>query len=155
MGRCPSERVIFEGLFLNNMAFNQLSSISCHTNQLPPTNCHQPPTQTFPLAKLLTCGVIRSYDSRYINGIFLPKVQVRRKCKLEKDGLWIQPGNYTLQTLKAYDEKIGEIKFQQLPSGNSIQMEDKSGVLHDQEKISLYSEALLDQVSTCLKRRMT
>ena len=25
------------------------------------------------------------------------------KYKLEKDGLWIQPGNYTQQMLKAYD----------------------------------------------------
>ena len=63
--RITSERVIFEDLFLKNMALNQLSSINCHTNHLPPTNCHQPPMQpmqAFSLAKLLTCGVIRFYN---------------------------------------------------------------------------------------------
>ena len=57
--------------------------------------------------------------SKYSNGIFLPKNQdrfdtsvskiekiggefncLRRRHKVEKDGLWIQPGNYT-QLLKA------------------------------------------------------
>ena len=65
-------------------------------------------------------------DSKYINEIFLPKIQgkidasvsgierigdefnfLRRKCKLEVDGLWIQPGNYIQQMLKAYEEQIG------------------------------------------------
>ena len=45
---------------------------------------------------------------------------------LEKDGLWIQPGNYIQQMLKAYEEQIGKIKPQQLPADNSIQMEDTS-----------------------------
>ena len=51
---------------------------------------------------------------------------LRRKYKLEKDGLWIQPGNYIQQMLKAYEEQIGKIKPQQLPADNSIQMEDTS-----------------------------
>ena len=61
--------------------------------------------------------------SKYINEIFLPKIQdrfdtsvsktekigdgfnfLRRKCKLEKDGLWIQPGHYTQQMLKAHED---------------------------------------------------
>ena len=32
---------------------------------------------------------------------------LRRKCKLEVVGLWIQPGNYIQQMLKAYGEQIG------------------------------------------------
>ena len=57
------------------IATNQLSPTNCHqpiaTNQLSPTNCHQPtatnelPTTNCPLlclVKLLTCGVIRSYN---------------------------------------------------------------------------------------------
>ena len=40
--------------------------------------------------------------------------------------------------LKAYEEQIGKIKLQQLRPDNSIQMEDKLGVLHEQEKISLF-----------------
>ena len=85
--------------------------------------------------------------SKCINEIFLPKIQdrfdtgvsktektgdefnfVRRKYKFEKDGVWIQPGTYTPQMLKAYEEKVGKIKLQQLPSDNSVQMEDKSEV---------------------------
>ena len=84
-------------------------------------------------------------DTKYINEIFLPKFQckldtssskierigdefnfLRRKCKLEVDGLWIQPGNYIQQMLKAYEEQIGLVNPQQLPSDNSIQLEDKS-----------------------------
>ena len=64
-------------------------------------------------------------DSKYINEIFLPKIQgkfdtsvgkierigdvfnfLRRKYKLEVDGLWIQPGNHIQQMLKAYEEQI-------------------------------------------------
>ena len=41
---------------------------------------------------------------------------LRRKYKLEVDGLWIQPGNYIQQMLKAYEEQIGPIKLQQLPA---------------------------------------
>ena len=74
-------------------------------------------------------------DSRYISEIFLPKTQgkfdtsvskiekmgdefnfLRRKYKLEVDGLWVQPRNYIQQMLKAYEEEIGKIKLQQLPS---------------------------------------
>ena len=62
-------------------------------------------------------------DSKY-NKIFLPKIQDRfdtsvskigkigdefsflsKRCKLENDGLWIQPGNYIQQMLKAYEEQ--------------------------------------------------
>ena len=67
-------------------------------------------------------------DSKYTNEIFLLEIQerfdtsvskiekmgdefnfLRRKCKLEKDGLWIQPGNYIQQTLKGYEDQIGLI----------------------------------------------
>ena len=69
-GRCWWVSALLKGLFLMAccvflIVLNQLSSINCHTNQLPPTNCHQPPTQTF---SLLTCGVIRSYNSIYCEG---------------------------------------------------------------------------------------
>ena len=66
--------------------------------------------------------LILTGDSKYINEIFLPKIQGKfdtsvskiekiggefnflgRKCKLEVDGLCIQPGNYIQQTLKAYE----------------------------------------------------
>ena len=40
---------------------------------------------------------------------------LRRTCKLEKDGLWIQPSKYIQQTLKVYEEQIGKMKLQQLP----------------------------------------
>ena len=95
--------------------------------------------------------------SKYISEIFFPKIQdrfetsvskiervgdefnvLRRNYRLEVDGLWIQPGNYIQQMLKAYEEQIGKIKLQQLPSDNSIQMEDKSEVMDDQERISLF-----------------
>ena len=36
--------------------------------------------------------------------------------------------------LKAYEGQIGKIKLQQLPADNSIQMQDKSGVLREQER---------------------
>ena len=67
--------------------------------------------------------------SRFINEIFLPEVQDRvdtsaskmervrnefnfrrRNCKLEVDGLWVQPGNYIQLMLKVYGEQIGKIK---------------------------------------------
>ena len=86
--------------------------------------------------------------SKCTNEILLPKIQdrfatsvskiekvgdefnfLRRKYKLEKDGPWTQPGNYIQQMLK--------VKLQQLPSDNSIQIEDKSEVLNDQVKISV------------------
>ena len=104
-------------------------------------------------------------DSKYINEIFLPKIQgkidasvsgierigdefnfLRRKCKLEVDGLWIQPGNYIQQMLKAYEEQIGWVKLQQLPADNSTQMEDKSEVLHKPNKMA-FSEALFKSYS--------
>ena len=49
-------------LFLRTNLFLRMIPNQCHTDQLSPTNCHQPLTQTFFLAKLLTCGVIRSYN---------------------------------------------------------------------------------------------
>ena len=70
-----------------------------------------------------------------------------RKCELEKEGPWTQAGNYIQQMLKAYEEQIGKIKLQQLPSDNSTQMEDKSEVLHELEKISPFRSIALDQVS--------
>ena len=64
--------------------------------------------------------------ANYINEIFLPKFRhrfdtsvgkiekigddlnfLRRKYKLEKDGLCIQPANYIQQTLKAYEAQVG------------------------------------------------
>ena len=97
-------------------------------------------------------------DSKYINGVFLPKIQGKfdtNVSKVEKIGdefnflrsqvqtricigLWIQPGNYIQQMLKAYEEQVGSIKPQQLPADNSIQMEDKSEVVREPEKISLF-----------------
>ena len=63
-------------------------------------------------------------SSKYTNEIFLPKIHgkfdtseskierigdefhfLRRKCKLEVDGLWIEPGSCTQQMLKAYEEQ--------------------------------------------------
>ena len=63
-------------------------------------------------------------DSKYINEIFLPKTQgkfdasvskierigdefsfLRRKCKLEVDGLWIQPGD-GFKNVKSYNYVI-------------------------------------------------
>ena len=101
--------------------------------------------------------VIFAGDSKYTNEIFLPKIQgkfdtsvgkierigdefsfLRRRCKLEVHGLWIQSGNYSQQVLKTYEEQIGSIKPQQLPADDSVQMEDKSEVLHESEKISLF-----------------
>ena len=82
--------------------------------------------------------LILTGDSKYINEIFLPKIQgkfdtsvskiekigdefnfLSRKCELEKEGPWTQAGNYIQQMLKAYEEQIGKIKLQQLPSDNS------------------------------------
>ena len=56
-------------------------------------------------------GLIFTGCPKYINEIFLPKIQdrvgdefnfLRRTRKLEKGGPWIQPGNYIQQMLKAY-----------------------------------------------------
>ena len=101
--------------------------------------------------------LIFTVRSKYTSEIFLPKTEdrfdtsvskiekvgdefkfLRRKYKLEKDGLWTQPGNYTQQMLKACEEQVGKIKVQQLPSDNSVEMEDKSEILNNQEKISLF-----------------
>ena len=51
--------------------------------------------------------------------------------------------------LKAYEEQIGKIKLQQLPSDSSIQMEDKSEILNDQEKISLFRSIVGSAVYNC------
>ena len=59
--------------------------------------------------------------------------------------LWAQPGNYIQQMLRAYEEQIGKIKFQQW------QTNQKS---HMNQKRLAFSEALLDQVSTYVKRGM-
>ena len=115
--------------------------------------------------------LILTGDSKYINEIFLPKIQgnfdtsvskierigdefnfLRRKYKLEVDGLWIQPGNYIQQMLKAYEEQIGPVKLQQLPADNSIQMEDKSEVLREQEKISLFRSIVGSGIYLCQER---
>ena len=79
---------------------------------------------------------------------------LRRKYKLEVDGLWIQPGNYIQQMLKAYEEQIGPAKLQQLPADNSIQMEDKSEVLHEPEKISLFRSIVGSGIYLCQERYM-
>ena len=108
---------------------------------------------------------------KYINEIFLPKIQDRfgtslskiekvgdkfnflsRKCKLDEDGLWIQPGNYIQQPRKAYEEQIGLIELQQLPSDDSIQMEDKSDVFQEQEKIHLFRSITGSGVYLCQER---
>ena len=75
---------------------------------------------------------------------------LRRKCKLEVDGSWIQPGNYIQQVLKAYEDQIGPVKLQQLPADNSIQMEDKSAL--EQEKISLFRSIVGPGIYLCQKR---
>ena len=54
--------------------------------------------------------------------------------------------------LKAYEEHIGEIKLQQLPSDNPIQMEDKPEVLDDQERISLFRSIVGSGVYGCQER---
>ena len=77
---------------------------------------------------------------------------LRRKCKLEVDGLRAQPGNYIQQMLKAYEDQIGPAKLQQLPAGNSIQMEDKSEVLREQEKISLLRGIVGSGINLCQER---
>ena len=108
---------------------------------------------------------------KYINEIFLPKIRdrfgtsvskiekagdkfnfLRRKCKLDEDGLWIQPGNYIQQMLKAYEEQIGKIKLQQLPSDSSIQMEDKSEILSDQERSGLFRSIVGSGIYLCQER---
>ena len=68
------------------------------------------------------------------------------------DGLWTQPGNYAQQMLKAYEEQIGKVKFQQLPSDNSIQMEDKSEISTDPEKISLFRGIVGSGIYICQER---
>ena len=64
--------------------------------------------------------------------------------------------------LKAYEEQIGKIKLQQLPSGNSNQMEDesevlreledKSEVLQEQEKIGLFRSIFGSGIYLCQER---
>ena len=54
--------------------------------------------------------------------------------------------------LKAYEEQIGKIKLQQLPSDTSIQMEDKSEVLDDQEWISLFRSIVGSGIYLCQER---
>ena len=74
---------------------------------------------------------------------------LRRKYKLEFDGFLIQPGNYIQQMLKAYEEQFEPVKLQQLPADNSIQMEDKSEVLHEPEKISLFRSIVGPGIYLC------
>ena len=74
---------------------------------------------------------------------------LRRKYKLEAVGLWIQPGNYIQQMFRAYEEQIGLIKLQQLAAGNSIQVEDKSEVLREQEKVSLVRSIVGSGIYLC------
>ena len=107
--------------------------------------------------------------SKYINGIFLPKIQdrfatsvskiekrgdefnfLKRKGKLRKDGLWTQPGNYIQQMLKSYEEQFGKTKLQQLPSDNSIQM--KSKILSDREKVSFFRNIVGSGIYLCQER---
>ena len=75
-----------------------------------------------------------------------------RHYKLEVDGLWVQTGNYIQQMLKAYEEQFGKIKFQQLPSDSSIQMENKSEVLNDPETISLFRSIVGSGIYLCQER---
>ena len=96
--------------------------------------------------------------SKYINEIFLPKIQgwfdtrvgkiekigdelnlLRRKYKL---GLWIRPANYIQQMPKAYEEYVGKIKLQQLPWDSSIQI----------EKISLFRSIVGSGIYLCQER---
>ena len=62
--RCWWVSALLKGLFLRACYKKEKtsSSTNCHQSIVTPTNCHQPPTHTFSLAKLLTCGVIRSYN---------------------------------------------------------------------------------------------
>ena len=64
--------------------------------------------------------------------------------------MWVQPGNYIQQMLKAYEDQIGPVKLQQLPADNSIQMEDKSAL--EQEKISLFRSIVGPGIYLCQKR---
>ena len=78
---------------------------------------------------------------------------LRRRYTLEVDGLWIQPGKYTQQMVKAYEEQIGLVKLQQLPADNSIQLEDESEVLQDQDKTSVFRNMVGSGIYLCQERR--
>ena len=54
--------------------------------------------------------------------------------------------------LKAYEGQFGKIKLQQLPSDNSLQIEDKSEVLDDQERISLFRSNVGSGIYLCQER---
>ena len=71
---------------------------------------------------------------------------------MSSTSLWIQPGNCVQQKLKAYEEQIGKIKLQQLPSDNSIQTEGISEVLREQEKISLFRSIVGPGIYPCQER---
>ena len=96
-------------------------------------------------------------SSKYVNEILLPTVSgrfdtsvnkiekigdemtfLRRSYKLKTEGLWIQPGNYIHHITKLYEEDIGKVKVQQLPTESSLQTEDKSEVVEDPKKATLY-----------------
>ena len=61
-------------------------------------------------------------------------------------------GKYMEQMVKAYEEQIGKIKLQQLPSDSSIQMEDRSEVFYEQEKTSLFRSAVGPGIYLCQER---
>ena len=55
--------------------------------------------------------------------------------------------------LKAYEEQVGLVKLQQLPEDNSIQMKTSQKSCVSERRLAV-SEALLEQVSTYVKRGM-
>ena len=52
----------------------------------------------------------------------------------------------------ANQDQIGPVKLQLLPEDNSIQMEDKSEVLHEQEKTSLCRSIVGSGIYLCQER---
>ena len=51
---------------------------------------------------------------------------LRRSYRLEEEGVSIRPGQYGENMVKAYGEKKGRLKLQQLPCDSTFHMEDSS-----------------------------
>ena len=54
--------------------------------------------------------------------------------------------------LNAYEEQIGKIKLQELPSDRSFQMEYNPEVLREQEKVSLFRSIVGSGICVCQER---
>ena len=51
---------------------------------------------------------------------------LKRSYPLEEEGVSIRPGQYGENMVKAYEEKKGRLKSQQLPCDSTFHMEDSS-----------------------------